>query len=492
METARLALIIAPSARGRQLPLVVAEQRRFRRALRLTQPPLQRCVHAPLSMKSRKAAIIFILVTVTLDILAMGLIIPVLPKLILDFLGGEMTDAAKWSARFAVVFALMQFFFSPLLGVLSDRFGRRPIILLSNLGLGLDYIVMAMAPTLSWLFLGRIISGITTSSIPTAMAYIADVTPKEKRAGAFGLIGVAFGVGFTFGPAIGGLAGDVNPRLAFWIAAALSLANWLWGYFFVPESLAKNQRKEFKLRPREPGRLAQAIAFSSRTLAADHDPISGLSRAQVFSVWALYAIYRYGWSQGMIGLSLMIVGIVTAVISGGLTGRMVKRFGEKRTLYIGQFFGASGMLMAGLAKTGAWLLASIPIISLWNISMPAAQSMMTHRVSEREQGELQGALQSMRSITFIIGPWLFLRIFGWFIDPKHRVHLPGAAVLSGGGASFHCDADVDTHRANTAVQSQTAMPPSVPMLCPQRSPRLALRRLRKRKKIFEHSGRVSD
>ena len=180
-----------------------------------------------LAMKSRPAAVIFILVTVTLDILAMGLIIPVLPKLILDFLGGQMTDAAKWSARFAVVFALMQFFFSPFLGVLSDRVGRRPIILLSNLGLGLDYIVMAMAPTLSWLFLGRIISGITTSSIPTAMAYIADVTPKEKRAGAFGLIGVAFGIGFTFGPAIGGLAGDVNPRLAFWIAAALSLANWL-------------------------------------------------------------------------------------------------------------------------------------------------------------------------------------------------------------------------------------------------------------------------
>src|SRR5438876_8162554 len=174
---------------------------------RLTQPPLQRCVHAPLRMKSRPAAVIFILVTVTLDILAMGLIIPVLPKLILDFLGGQMTDAAKWSARFAVVFALMQFVFSPLLGVLSDRFGRRPIILLSNLGLGLDYIVMAMAPTLNWLFLGRIITGITTSSIPTAMAYIADVTPKEKRAGAFGMIGVAFGIGFTFGPAIGGLAG---------------------------------------------------------------------------------------------------------------------------------------------------------------------------------------------------------------------------------------------------------------------------------------------
>ena len=249
-------------------------------------------------MKSRKAAIIFILVTVTLDILAMGLIIPVLPKLILDFLGGEMTDAAKWSARFAVVFALMQFFFSPLLGVLSDRFGRRPIILLSNLGLGLDYIVMAMAPTLSWLFLGRIISGITTSSIPTAMAYIADVTPKEKRAGAFGMIGVAFGVGFTFGPAIGGLAGDVNPRLAFWIAAALSLANWLWGYFFVPESLAKNQRKEFKLRRANP--------VGSLKLLRSHHELWRLTTIQflaylahnVFSVWALYAIYRYSLEPG--------------------------------------------------------------------------------------------------------------------------------------------------------------------------------------------------
>jgi len=377
-------------------------------------------------MKNRQAALIFILVTVTLDILAMGLIIPVLPKLILDFLGGEMTDAAKWSARFAVVFALMQFIFSPWLGVLSDRFGRRPIILLSNLGLGLDYIVMALAPTLPWLFLGRIISGITTSSIPTAMAYIADITPKEKRAGAFGMIGVAFGIGFTFGPAIGGLAGNMNPRLAFWIAAALSLTNWLWGFFFVPESLAKEQRKAFEMRRANP--------VGSLVLLRSHPELWRLTTIQflayvahnVFSVWALYAIYRYDWSQGMIGISLMVVGIVTAVISGGLTGRMVKWYGEKRTLYTGQFFGAFGMFVAGLAKTGAWLLASIPIISLWNISMPAAQSMMTHRVSEREQGELQGALQSMRSITFIIGPWLFLRIFGWFVDPKNPVHLPGA------------------------------------------------------------------
>ncbi|MDQ2824918.1 MAG: TCR/Tet family MFS transporter [Verrucomicrobiota bacterium] len=387
-------------------------------------------------MKSRQAAVVFILVTVTLDVLAMGLIIPVLPKLILDFLGGIMTNAADWNGWFALVFALMQFFCSPVLGVLSDRFGRRPIILLSNLGLGLDYVVMALAPTIGWLFLGRIISGITTSSIPTAMAYIADVTPKEKRAAAFGLIGVAFGVGFAFGPALGGLLSNFNPRLAFWVAAGLSLANWVWGYFFVPESLAPEKRKEFALRRANP--------VGSLVLLRSHPDLWRLATIQflaylahnAFSVWALYAIYRYAWDQLTIGISLMIVGVCTAVISAGLTGRMVKRFGERRTLYTGQFFGATGMFIAGLARSGAVYMASVPIISLWNMSMPAAQSMMTHRVSEREQGELQGALGSLRSITFIIGPVLFSQVFSWFIDPKHSFHVPGAPYYLAGALLF--------------------------------------------------------
>jgi MFS transporter, DHA1 family, tetracycline resistance protein len=377
-------------------------------------------------MKSRKAAVIFILVTVTLDVLAMGLIIPVLPKLILDFLGGQMTVAANWNGWFALVFALMQFVCSPILGVFSDRFGRRPVILLSNLGLGLDYIVMALAPTIGWLFLGRIISGITTSSIPTAMAYIADVTPKEKRAAAFGMIGMAFGIGFTFGPAIGGLIGSISPRLVFWVSAGLSLLNWLYGYLFVPESLSVDRRKKIS--------LGRANPVGSLVLLRSHPELWRLVVIQflaytahnVFGVWVLYAIYRYAWGERTTGFSLMVVGVCAAVISGGLTGRMVKRFGEKTTLYVGQFFGASGMFLAGIARNSATFFACIPVISLWNISMPAAQSMMTHRVSEREQGELQGALQSMRSITFIIGPIMFLRVFSWFIDPKNPIHLPGA------------------------------------------------------------------
>jgi DHA1 family tetracycline resistance protein-like MFS transporter len=387
-------------------------------------------------MKPRQAAVAFIFVTVTLDMLTVGLIGPVLPKLILNFLGGNMKNAADWNGWFGLVFALMQFFFSPVLGVLSDKFGRRPVILLSNLGLGLDYIVMAVAPSMSWLFLGRIISGITTSSIPTAMAYIADVVPKEKRAGAFGMIGVAFGVGFVLGPAIGGLLGDVDPRLPFWVAAGFSLTNWLWGYFVVPESLAPEKRKEFTLRRANP--------VGSLVLLRSHHELWRLATIQflayvahnVFTVWALYAIYRYAWSAGMIGLSLAIVGVCTAVISAGLTPQMVKRFGERRTLYIGQFFGATGMFIAGLARNGAIFLGSIPIISMWNISMPAAQGMMTRRVSEREQGELQGALGSLRSITFIIGPVLFSRVFGWFIDPKHSFHVPGAPYYLAGALLF--------------------------------------------------------
>jgi DHA1 family tetracycline resistance protein-like MFS transporter len=377
-------------------------------------------------MKPRKAAVLFIFITVMLDMLALGLIMPVLPKLVLNFLGGDAPNASKAFGIFGTVFALMQFVFSPLLGVLSDRFGRRPVILLSNLGLGLDYIVMALAPTLGWLFVGRVISGITAASINTGTAYVADVVPPEKRASAFGMIGAAFGVGFVLGPALGGLLGNSDPRLPFWVAGGLSLANALYGFFVLPESLPPERRKAFTLRRANP--------LGSLVLLRSHPELFRLATIQfigyvaheVFNVWALYTIFRYAWREGTIGLSLAIVGACSIVISSWIVPAMVSTFGERRTLYIGQFFGALGMVFAGLATTGTFFFLSIPVMMLWTISSPAAQGMMTRRVSESEQGELQGAIGSLSSLAWIIGPGLFTFTFAHFIEPAHGWNLPGA------------------------------------------------------------------
>ena len=387
-------------------------------------------------MKPRKAAVVFIFITVMLDMLALGLIAPVLPRLVLNFLGGDAPGAAKMFGIFNTVFALMQFVFSPVLGVLSDRFGRRPVILLSNFGLGLDYVVMALAPTLGWLFLGRVISGITAASITTGTAYVADVVPPEKRAGAFGMIGAAFGVGFVLGPALGGLLGNSDPRLPFWVAGGLSLANALYGYFVLPESLPPEKRQSFTLRRANP--------VGSLTLLRSHPELFQLATIQfvgylaheVFNVWVLYTIFRYGWKEGTIGFSLALVGICSVVISAGMVPAIVARLGERRTLYIGQFFGAIGMVFAGLARTSLFFFLSIPVMMLWTISSPAAQGMMTRRVSESEQGELQGAISSLASLAWIFGPGVFTFTFAFFIDQTRGWNLPGAPWYLGGFLLF--------------------------------------------------------
>jgi DHA1 family tetracycline resistance protein-like MFS transporter len=387
-------------------------------------------------MKPRKAAVIFIFITVTLDMLALGLIAPVLPTLVLDFLGGNAPSAAKMFGIFGTVWALMQFVFSPVLGVLSDRFGRRPIILFSNLGLGLDYIVMALAPTLGWLFLGRVISGIAAASISTGTAYVSDVVPPEKRAGAFGMIGAAFGVGFVLGPALGGLLGNSDPRLPFWVAGGLSLANAIYGYFVLPESLPPERRQAFTLRRANP--------VGALVLLRSHPELSRLAIIQfigylaheVFNVWALYTIFRYTWNEGMIGLSLALVGVCSIVISAGLVQPVVTRLGERRTLYIGQFFGAVGMILAGLARTSLFFFLSIPVMMFWTLSSPAAQGMMTRRVSESEQGELQGAINSLASLAWIFGPGLFTFTFAFFIDQTKGWNFPGAPWYLGGFLLF--------------------------------------------------------
>lgn len=362
-----------------------------------------------------------------LDMLALGLVIPVLPTLVLGFLGGNASDAAKWIGIFGTVFALMQLLFAPVLGVLSDRFGRRPVILLSNLGLGLDYVVLALAPSIGWLFVGRVLSGITAASVPTGFAYISDVVPAEKRAGAFGMIGAAFGVGFVLGPALGGLLGTFDPRLPFWVAAGLSLANALYGYFVLPESLPRERRRAFNLRRANP--------IGSLVLLRSHPELFGLAFVQFVSylahevlpsVFALYAIYRFAWSEGQIGLSLALVGVCSVAISAGLVQPVVSRLGERRTLYLGLFFGALGMALSGWATSGAWYLAAIPVMMIWTISGPAAQGLMTRRVSESEQGALQGAISSLRSVATLFGPGLFSFTFAYFIHPQRDWVLPGA------------------------------------------------------------------
>jgi DHA1 family tetracycline resistance protein-like MFS transporter len=377
-----------------------------------------------------RAAFVFILVTVAFDFLAFGIIAPVLPNLIIQFEGGNIARASTVTGYFAFAWSTMQFLFSPILGGWSDRFGRRPVILISCFGLGLDYVFMALAPSLSWLFVGRIISGITASNISTAFAYVTDVTPAEKRARQFGMLGAAFGLGFVVGPAVGGLLGGINLRAPFWAAAILSLANALYGFFILPESLPKERRAKSAWHMANP--------LGSLTLLRSHPELAGLSVAMTLfylahnalpSVFVLYTEYRYGWNQRDVGLSLTIVGVFAAAVSGGLVGPYVKRFGERFSLLSGLVYGVLGFAGFALATRGYLLLASVPFIALWGVAGPAMQSLMSRRVDATSQGKLQGAINSLRGLTGMVGPLIFTQVFALAIAPGATVHLPGAPYL---------------------------------------------------------------
>ncbi len=379
---------------------------------------------------ARRAALAFIFITIVLDMLAVGMIVPVLPGLVTSFMGGNTEQGARMYGIFGTVWALMQFFFAPVLGTMSDRFGRRPIVLLSNFGLGLDYILMALAPTLSWLFVGRVISGITAASVPAASAYIADVTPEEKRAKAFGMLGAAFGLGFIVGPALGGVLGNISPRLPFWVAAALSLLNAMYGLFVLPESLSRERRAPFSWRRANPlGALRLLRSHPELFGLAGVTFLSSLSHESLPNTFVLYATYRYGWNQQTIGLALATVGICYAVVQGALVGQIVGGLGERKALIVGLLFGAIGFSIYGVATTGRLFWLGIPIMSIWGISGPAAQGMMCRRVSPSEQGQLQGAITSLRGITGMLGPGLFTFTFATFIGAKRNWHLPGSPFL---------------------------------------------------------------
>ena len=359
--------------------------------------------------KVRRAALAFIFVTAVLDIVAMGIIIPVLPQLIEDFVGSN-ARAGVINGVFVALWAAMQFVCSPIIGSLSDRYGRRPVILISCAGLALDYVLMALAPNLWWLAAGRIIAGITSSSFTTIYAYMADITEPSKRARAYGLIGAAFSGGFVLGPVMGGFLGDVDPRLPFWVAGGLSGVAFFYGLFVLPESLPVEKRMAFSWRRANP--------VGSLILLKRHTELSGLAVVNfllyfahhVFSaVFVLYAAWRYGWGPKEVGLLLALVGLLDMLVQGVLVGPLVKRFGDRGVMVFGLLGGTVGIALMGWAPTGLiFILAMLPN-ALWGLAMPTLQSLMTRRVGEDEQGQLQGANMSVASIAGVMSP-LF---FGW-------------------------------------------------------------------------------
>ncbi|MGJ4913130.1 TCR/Tet family MFS transporter [Bradyrhizobium sp. HKCCYLRH2060] len=394
-------------------------------------PPSVATENAP---APRRGAVAFIFVTILLDMLALGLIMPILPKLIESFVGNDTAQAARIFGLFGTAWALMQFVFSPVLGSLSDRFGRRPVILLSNFGLAADYVLMALAPSLAWLFVGRLISGVTSASISTAFAYIADLTPPDRRAAIFGRIGAAFGAGFVLGPATGGLLGDIDPRLPFWAAAGLSFANALYGFLVLPESLRPERRSPFRWRTANPLGALRLLA-SDRILAglSTVNFITQLAHVVLPSTFVLYATYRYGWDTRTVGLTLAMVGVCAMIVQGGAVGLIVRVFGERGALMLGLSAGLVGFFIFGVAPTGPLSWLGIPVMALWGVSGAALQALMTRLVAPDKQGQLQGATSSVQSVAQLTGPFLFTLSFAYFIGATAPVHLPGAPFLLASG-----------------------------------------------------------
>lgn len=378
----------------------------------------------------RKAAMAFIMFTLFLDVMALGVIIPVLPRLILEFQGGNMRDATIYGGYISTAFALMQFLFQPVLGALSDRYGRRPVLLFSMGGLGLDYVIMALAPNMWWLLAGRITSGIAAATFSTASAYIADVTPPAGRAQAYGMMGAAFGTGFIMGPLFGGYLGSIDPRLPFWVAAGFCVINALYGYFVLPESLAPERRNR--------DAMPKFNLFGSVTYFVNHPSLAGMGLAQFFyhfshavypAIWVLNTQHRFGWDEMMTGLSLAATGIMGVIIQGGLAGRAAKAFGDRNAMRIGLAFGVAGMLMYGFAQTTTWMFLAMPVVAVWGIYGAALQSYVTQRVEGPEQGALQGAFSGLMGLASIFSPFVYSHVFAWSIAPGMPSWAAGAPFI---------------------------------------------------------------
>ena len=382
--------------------------------------------------KSRKAAISFIFITLFIDTTGFGLIIPVFPNLIQGLIHGTLSEASIWSGWLTFAYAAMQFIFAPIIGNLSDKYGRRPVLLSSLLAFGLDYILLSFAPTIWWLFAGRLIAGITGASFTTATAYIADISTNENRAQNFGMVGAAFGLGFIIGPAIGGLLGELNPRMPFMVAAALTLLNVLYGYFVLPESLAKENRRAFEWKRANPmGSLIQLRKYQG---------VGGLIVALIFvyiaahsvqSTWTFINIAKFNWSEGLIGASLALVGLLVAIVQGGLIRFINPKLGNEKSIYMGLGLYALGLLLFAFA-TETWMMFMFLIpYCLGGIAGPALQSVISEHVPANEQGELQGALTSLMSVTMIVGPLFMNNLFSWSTSKSSGLYFPGAPFLAG-------------------------------------------------------------
>ncbi|MFA6260794.1 MAG: TCR/Tet family MFS transporter [Bacteroidia bacterium] len=383
-------------------------------------------------MKNKKAALVFILITLLLDVIGLGIIIPVMPKLITELIHSDLSDAALYSGWIMFSFAIMQFIFAPIIGNLSDQYGRRKVLLISLFGFGIDYIILALAPTITWLFIGRIIAGITGASFTTASAYIADISPPEKRAQNFGMIGAMFGLGFIIGPVMGGVLGQFGSRVPFYAAAGLSLLNWLYGYFILPESLDPEHRRKFDWKRANP--------FGSLKQLKKYPLASGLIIALFFvyiaahavqSTWTFFSMEQLKWDETMVGYSLGAVGVLVALVQGGLIRVITPRIGQKNSVYAGMTLYAIGFFLFAFCSQTWQMFAVLVPYCLGGIAGPALQGLISNEVPANEQGELQGALTSMMSATSIIGPPMMSNVFHHFTSPDSSVYFPGASFMLG-------------------------------------------------------------
>ena len=381
---------------------------------------------------ARPAAVGFIFVTLLLDIIGLGIIIPVIPQLIQELTGADVSEASRYGGWLLFAYAFFQFLFAPLVGALSDRYGRRPVLLFSLLGFGLDYLVLAFAPTLAWLFVARIVSGIFGASFTTGFAYIADVSPPEKRAQNFGLVGAAFGLGFIIGPVTGGLLGELGPRVPFFVAAALTLLNMVYGYFVLPESLPAERRRAFEWKRANP--LGTLVALRR------YPAVVGLIGSLVFlyvashavqGTWAYFTIEKFNWSPKDIGLSLGAVGVLSAFVQGFLIRKAIPALGAWRTLIVGMVCNVVGLILFALVQDQWMLYAFLVPYAFGGLAGPALQGLLSNGVPENEQGELQGAMSSMMSATSIVGPPLMTGIFAAFTEAGAPVYFPGAPFVAG-------------------------------------------------------------